>query len=216
MRLLQKLENRKNDRNSGAMASAQKPKSFLQKLSSFKPSSLKQRNKEVGDAFKQQILSSGVTAEQLIAASPEIQNFEYSEQAAGLAIGARLVYECAPNISAKAAHVTNDQGMPYLVDRGSKISAWDAAVEDYLQLDKLYAAQHESGFQLASYYDQKNKNDQEKIFMEALIQENPALEIIKREYVKPTNDLPKSCFKIFKDGLINNLMEMVKCFGAKR
>ena len=63
---------------------------------------------------------------------------------------------------------------------------------------------------------QKNKNDQEKIFMEALIQENPALEIIKREYVKPTNDLPKSCFKIFKDGLINNLMEMVKCLGAKR
>jgi hypothetical protein len=63
---------------------------------------------------------------------------------------------------------------------------------------------------------QKNKNDQEQIFMEPLSQKDPPLEITKREYVKPNKDLPKSCFKIFKDGLINNLMEMVKCFGAKR
>jgi hypothetical protein len=63
---------------------------------------------------------------------------------------------------------------------------------------------------------QTNKDDQEKIFMEALIQEDPVLEVTKRKYVKPNKDLPKSCFKIFKNGLINNLVEMVKCFGAKR
>jgi hypothetical protein len=62
----------------------------------------------------------------------------------------------------------------------------------------------------------KNKNDQEQIFMEALIQEDPLLEITKRENVKPIKDLPKSCFKIFKDGLINNLIEIAKCIGAKR
>ena len=30
------------------------------------------------------------------------------------------------------------------------------------------------------------------------------------------NILPRSCFKVFASGVVNNLKEMAKCFGLKR
>lgn len=61
---------------------------------------------------------------------------------------------------------------------------------------------------------------QEKIFMENINPTKSDLELIKSRVSKKDrgeeNILPRSCFKVFTSGVVNNLKEMAKCFGLKR
>jgi hypothetical protein len=65
----------------------------------------------------------------------------------------------------------------------------------------------------------KIREGQERLLMENKgedHQKNEAELFLDENISVKENHLPRSCFTIFKDGLINNLMEMVKCIGAKR
>jgi hypothetical protein len=61
---------------------------------------------------------------------------------------------------------------------------------------------------------------QEKIFMENFTTTKSDLELTKSMFSKKNRDeeniLPRSCFKVFASGVVNNLKEMAKCFGLKR
>ena len=61
---------------------------------------------------------------------------------------------------------------------------------------------------------------QEKIFMENINTTKSDLELTKSRVSEKDrheeNILPRSCFKVFASGVVNNLKEMAKCFGLKR
>lgn len=118
------------------------------------------QNRRVEKQFKENIRSSGVTPQALIAASPDKkQGIKLTpETASKLAMGSMLVYQCKDKIAQKAAHIKNDKGGKYLEDDGRKTRVWDAAAEEYIELDNLYQAQHKDGLQIASYYNQKTND----------------------------------------------------------
>jgi hypothetical protein len=121
---------------------------------------LAHQNRRVEKQFKENIRSSGVTPQSLIAASPDQKrNITLTpETASKLAMGSMLVYQCRDKIAKKAEHIQNRNGEKYLEDDGSKTRVWDAAAEEYIELDNLYQAQHEDGLQVASYYNQRTND----------------------------------------------------------
>lgn len=60
---------------------------------------------------------------------------------------------------------------------------------------------------------------QENKFMEKIIE--PLTDVAPTKIISPDEDsyeekrIPKSCFKTFAHGVVNNLKEMAKCFGLK-
>lgn len=118
------------------------------------------QNRRVERQFKENIQSSGVTPQALIAASPDKQQSIKltPETSSKMAMGSMLVYQCKDSIARKAAHVQNGKGKKYLEDAGRKTRIWDASAEEYIELDNLYKAQHKDGLQIASYYHQKTND----------------------------------------------------------
>lgn len=117
---------------------------------------LKSENRRVEKEFAENVATANISHDDLIAASPKKKEFSFTKKdAADLAMASMLVYQSAPKIAKKSAQVTNDKGEKYLKDEGETVQIWDAQNEEYIELDKLYTAQHKDGLQLASYYNQK-------------------------------------------------------------